>query len=152
MSISRIGHELLAFLPMDTPHVPEDDSQIPLAWVLVMVERDGNFLWHWNPNRNQWETAAGGIEPNEHPDDSARRELFEETSQIATSIICHGLFKMRMMPDKRVEYGVLYTASIDEIQPFIPNHETTKLLWWNQTDEIEGDVGDIGLLLMDYLR
>lgn len=152
ISITQHGHELLAFLTMDEPQVPEDDSHVPLTWVMVIVERDGEFLYHWNPNRNQWETAAGGIEPNEHPNDTARRELFEETSQIATSISCHGLFKMRMMPDMRVEYGVLYSATIGEIQPFVPNHETTKLLWWNHTDKIEGDVGDIGLLLLDYLR
>lgn len=152
ISTSRVGHELLAFLPMDTPKVPEDDSHVPLTWVMVIVEREGEFLWHWNPNRNQWETAAGGIEPNEHPDDTARRELLEETSQIASSVTCHGLFKMRLMPDKRIEYGVLYTATIDEMQPFTPNHETTKLIWWNHIDKIEGDVGDISLLLMDYLR
>jgi MAF protein len=152
ISTTRIGHELLAFLPMDTPQVPEDDSHVPLVWVMIMVERNGKYLWHWNPNRNQWEMAAGGIEPNEHPDDTARRELFEETSQIARSVSCHGLFKMRLMPDKRVEYGVLYSATIAEMQVFVPNEETSELIWWNCKDNIEGDVGDISILLLDYLR
>lgn len=145
------GHELLAFLPMEDPQVPQGDNHVPFTWVVVMVERDGKYLWHWNPQREQWETTAGGIEPGEHPDDTAKRELWEETSQIATSITCHGLFKLRLMPDKRIEYGALYSATIDEIQPFVPNEETSELMWWNGKDEIEGAVGDIGLLLMDYL-
>jgi 8-oxo-dGTP diphosphatase len=148
---TRIGHELLAFLPMATPKVPDDDMAVPLTWVMVFVERDGKYLWHFNPNRNQWEMAAGGIEPNEHPDDTARRELWEETSQIATSVKCHGLFKMSLMPDKRLEYGVLYSATIGDIQPFVPNHETTELLWWNMQDEITGEVGDISHILFEYL-
>lgn len=145
------GHELLAFLPMSEPRVPEDDNHVPFTWVVVMVERDGKYLWHWNPQREQWETTAGGIEPNEHPHDTAKRELWEETSQIATSVTCHGLFKMRLMPDKRIEYGALYSATIDDVQPFVPNEETSKLMWWDGKYEIEGAVGDIGLLLMDYL-
>jgi 8-oxo-dGTP diphosphatase len=148
---TRVGHELLAFLPMDTPKVPDNDKAVPLIWVMVFVERDGKYLWHFNPNRKQWEMAAGGIEPDEHPDDTARRELWEETSQIATSVTCHGLFKMRMMPNKRVEYGALYTATIGEMQLFVPNHETSELLWCDIKGEMKGNVGDIGQILVDYI-
>lgn len=146
---TRIGHELLAFLPMDTPNVPDDEQDIPFTWVMVFVEREGKYLWHFNPNRNQWEMAAGGIKPDEHPDDTARRELWEETSQVATSVKCYSIFKIRLALDKRVEWGALYTAEIEDDKPFVANNETSKLLWWDMKDEnaIDGNIGDISVLL-----
>jgi 8-oxo-dGTP pyrophosphatase MutT (NUDIX family) len=49
--------------------------------VVVVIRRDGEFLaLRRAPERlGYWSLVAGGLEPDETPQEAARRELFEET-------------------------------------------------------------------------
>lgn len=47
--------------------------------VAVFVVREGRILLHWHEKLGRWLPPGGHIEPNELPDDAARREVMEET-------------------------------------------------------------------------
>jgi 8-oxo-dGTP pyrophosphatase MutT (NUDIX family) len=47
--------------------------------VAVLVVHDGKVLLHWHRKLGRWLPPGGHIEPNELPDEAARREVLEET-------------------------------------------------------------------------
>src|SRR5476651_895818 len=121
---TREGHELLTFLS-GVSAIPPKDTHIPLTWTLVIARYKGQMIWCYNPARSQWETPGGGIEPGESLDECATRELHEESGQIALKLTFKGIFKIRLAPDHRLEYGGLFTAEIGELRPFVANDETS---------------------------
>jgi 8-oxo-dGTP diphosphatase len=152
IAITRHGHEILTFIPCDEPLVPEDDAETPLTFSVVVIEYDGQILLLFNPNRQQWEIPGGGIEDEEHPDDAARREVFEETSQIIHTLQHKGVFKMRLQPDGRYEYGALYTGTIGEISPYTPNDESERILLWTPGDPLDGLLGVLSETMIGLCR
>src|SRR5690606_18981834 len=93
---TREGHELLEFVRCEEPIVPAEDAHIPLTFTLVVAQYQERYLLIFDAIRDQWEIPGGGIERGETPHDCARRELFEESSQIAEQLSFRGLFKFRM--------------------------------------------------------
>jgi len=134
--ITSDGLEVLNFIACDTPEVPEADSDIPLTWTVIAARHGTGYVSAYNFNRHQWELPAGGIEPGESPEDCARRELGEETSQLAGDLICKGVFKARARSAGEI-YAALYYTELDTLQPFIPNAETNRLRIWHASDPDE---------------
>lgn len=54
--------------------------------VAVFVVDSGRVLLHYHSKLKRWLPPGGHIEPNELPDDAARREVLEETGVAATLI------------------------------------------------------------------
>src|SRR5687767_9279725 len=115
---TRNGDELLEFIPGDAPFPP--DASIPITFSVVILRCQGRTLVLYNPERQHWEAPGGGMEAGETPDVCACREVREETGQIVEALAYRGLFKIRLQPDRRLEYGALYSAEIDSLQPFEP--------------------------------
>lgn len=134
--ITQDGLEVLNFIACDTPEIPETDSHIPLTWTMIAARHGNGYVTAYNFNRHQWEIPAGGIEPGESPEDCARRELKEETSQIAGDLICKGVLKVRDRSAGEI-YAAVYYTEIDTLQPFIPNEETNRLRIWYASDPDE---------------
>ncbi len=135
--ITQHGLEVLRFIACDTPEIPEDDRDVPLTWTMVVAQYEDGFVSAYNFNRKQWELPSGGIESGETPEACARRELLEESSQIAGELVCKGLFKMRSGKSSSPEYAALYYTTIENLQPFIPNNETNQLRIWKTTDPLD---------------
>ena len=59
---------------------------------IIIIDQNGDFLLHLRDGNtpimtNQWSLVGGGIEKNELPENAAKREVFEETSLIASDIV-----------------------------------------------------------------
>lgn len=125
-----------------------DDA--PLTFAVVVPEYQGKTLILYHGERHQWETPGGGIEPGEAPDDCATRELREETSQIAAALSYQGIFKIRFTRDDRLEYGMLYTARLDALQPFTPNPEADRIMLWDRHSVLDGKMGELAAALLAF--
>ena len=132
--ITQHGLEVLNFIACDTPEIPETDRHIPLTWTMVVARHGDGYVSAYNFSRHQWELPSGGIEPGESPEDCARRELQEESSQIAGDLICKGVFKVRDSTLAGEIYAVLYYTEIETLQPFVSNEETNRLRIWHTDD------------------
>jgi 8-oxo-dGTP pyrophosphatase MutT (NUDIX family) len=54
--------------------------------VAVLVVHDGRVLLHRHKKLNRWLPPGGHVEPNELPDETALREVREETNVVATLV------------------------------------------------------------------
>ena len=64
-------------------HQPEGRREFTVAVFVVHADR---VLLHYHRKLDMWLPPGGHIEPNELPDDAARREVWEETGIQATLI------------------------------------------------------------------
>lgn len=142
----ELGNELLEFIPGTEIHVP--DPSIPLVFTIVILKYQERYMFLYGPQRQQWEAPGGGINPGESAYDCARREVWEETSQVVHDLTYKGLFKVRI--EDRLEYGALFTAEILELKPFVANEESERIMLWKTLDELEGTVSILCTLLMNY--
>jgi 8-oxo-dGTP pyrophosphatase MutT (NUDIX family) len=150
---NQMGDEVVAFVPGDQPIAPEHDRKVPVIWTSTLVKHDsGRYLLLFNPQRNQWELPGGKIEPGEHPDDGARREVQEETSQVVRQLQCRGLLKVRFRADDRQIYGVLYTGTVDQLLPFTANEESERILLWEPGEALDGHFCMIAQTVIDCLE
>ena len=63
--------------------------------------------------RTTWEIPAGHIEKGEHPDEAAKRELFEETG--AERYRIYPLMDYSVTNNETKTYGRVYMAEIEEL-------------------------------------
>jgi 8-oxo-dGTP diphosphatase len=125
-----------------------DDA--PLVFTVVIPEYQGQTLLLYTSERNQWECSGGAIEPGETPEECAARELWEETGQVAASLTYKGLFKIHLVRDGRTEYGMLFTARLDSLQPFTANPEADRIMLWDRVSELDGQLGELNRALLAF--
>ncbi|MEU9671151.1 NUDIX domain-containing protein [Streptomyces bobili] len=89
-------------------------------------------LWHQDGvvmvrdrRRDGWEPPGGMLEPGETPRQAAVRELFEESGQEAHGppplyVGCAGFL---VAPDRRAEYGALFTGRASHRRAFETGQE-----------------------------
>ncbi|MEM9952123.1 MAG: Maf family nucleotide pyrophosphatase [Chloroflexota bacterium] len=150
-SVDFREHIFEAFIPSSTPFLPDLDPKIPMTFAICVLKFGNHYLLHYNPTRQQWEHAGGGIEVGEHPDDAAIREVWEETSQTIANPQCLGVIKLHFVRDGVREYAVLYTSEVDELAPLIPNEETSKLILWNEQTPLDAPIGQLSYGILKFL-
>ena len=121
---SKSGVELLQFWAAETPYEP--DPSIPVALAIIAARYADHWVLIYNQKRDQWEIPGGGVEPNESPVECARRELCEESSQVAGEIIYRGRFLLRLV-NGEYAYGMLFQTELEDLYPFTVNEETTRI-------------------------
>ncbi|KAB8138111.1 NUDIX hydrolase [Gracilibacillus oryzae] len=122
-----------------------------LAGSYAVIKCNGKYLLCYNILRKQWELPAGRREANETPKDCAIRELYEETGQSVTKLEFKGLLKVKNLFLEDIKYNPVYFATIEKLQPFIENKETSDIQLWDQKQEI-GDIDAVDMKILDYIN
>lgn len=122
----------------------------PLAGSFAVIKCDHKYLLCYNNWREQWELPAGQREDNETPKECAMRELYEETGQIVTNLEFKGLMKVENTTNRKIKYNPVYFSTINKLQPFIANEETSEIRLWSRDEQI-GSVDRVDIKLLDYV-
>jgi 8-oxo-dGTP pyrophosphatase MutT (NUDIX family) len=138
--------DYLLYQPGGQPVSPEAD--VPLTFAVIVARHGDQYVIMYNGERHQWELPGGGLEPCERIEDCAARELFEETGQVAWTMQFLGLFKVHHHTDGHDEYGALYTAEIEAMQPFTPNEESARILLWDGAAPLDDRMGGMSRWLL----
>lgn len=122
----------------------------PIAGSYAVLKCAGKYLICYNTWREQWELPAGQREAHETPKECAIRELYEETGQIVHDLDFIGLLKVKNVSTGNVKYNPVYYGSIDLLQPFVQNAETSQILLWDLQEQI-GTIDEVDLSIFDYI-
>lgn len=122
-----------------------------LAGSYAVLKCNHKFLFCYNTLRKQWELPAGQREENEWPKECAIRELYEETGQVITELDFLGLLKVKNLINNGIKYNPIYFTTVENLQLFQENSETSAIKLWDLKEEI-GCVDGVDLSLCKYIR
>ncbi|MBQ3041055.1 MAG: NUDIX domain-containing protein [Clostridia bacterium] len=89
-----------------------EDSLLKFAVIIAMM--DGKYIFCKHRERKTLEIPGGHREENEAIDDTAKRELYEETGAISYSI--KPLFSYEVISNGASSYGRLYFANVKSLE------------------------------------
>lgn len=149
---SSKGDILLEFHRGTELDIPAGEQHIPLPVALIVPKYQDKTLMIFNRWREEWELPGGKIEAGETPYEAAIRELAEETGQQVTLLDYVGWMKFQLKPDDRLELGVLYTCELNELLPFEPNEEASKIGFWYDQIQVYGHINEIDIYLAQLVK
>lgn len=141
------GFEFLEFINIKETSIKQYH---PLAGSFAVLKCDGKYLLCYNTLRRQWELPSGGRESNETPKECAIRELYEETGQFVTNLDFKGLLKLKNTSNGNIKYNPIYFTTIEKLQPFQENEETSEIRLWDLNEEI-GFIDSVDVKIFDYI-
>ena len=87
-----------------------------------------------------WQFPGGGVEPGEPAEESAAREVMEETGYaLAGRPTLHGFYLNRVAGGARDHVAVYVWRHFSSARAFAPNHEIADLAWFDVA-ALPGDV------------
>lgn len=122
-----------------------------LAGSYAVIKCNAKYLLCYNTWRKQWELPAGQREKNEMSKDCAIRELYEETGQIVSDLEFKGLLKVKNLSNDEVKYNPIYFTTLEELQPFQKNSETSEIKLWDLKEQI-GYIDKVDIKIFDYIK
>lgn len=122
----------------------------PVAGSFAVISGVNKYLMCYNDWREQWELPAGKREEGETSKACAIRELYEETGQKIDDMKFIGLLKLKNLLNGQYKYNPVYFASLEKLQPFVKNNETSKIMLWDLKETI-GFVDEIDLQILNDL-
>lgn len=84
-----------------------------LKFAIIVAEYDSKWIYVRHGERSTWEIPGGHREENENINDTAKRELFEETGASKFSI--KSLCDYSVTKNEKTTYGRLFYAEVDEL-------------------------------------
>ncbi|SOC39753.1 NUDIX domain-containing protein [Ureibacillus acetophenoni] len=123
----------------------------PLAGSFALIKCEGKYLLCYNTWRKQWEIPAGKCEGNETPKECAIRELYEETGQQVQDLAFQGLAKVKNLSDGKIKYNPVYTTTIEELESFLQNNETSEIKLWDLKEPL-GPIDAVDIRIFDFIE
>lgn len=142
------GFEFLGFLVVQETEIYDYHR---LAGSYTVIKCDDKYLLCYNTLRKQWELPAGQREKNETPKDCAIRELYEETGQSVSELLFRGLLKVKNIISGEIKYNPVYFTTLEKLQPFHKNNETSEILLWDLKQQI-GYIDEVDIKVFDYIK
>jgi len=81
-----------------------------LTYSVIAARHNGKWVFVRHHDRSTWEIPGGHIEPDESPDDAARRELIEETGAEEFTLTCVATYSVEK--NGNTGYGRIYFAEV----------------------------------------
>ena len=100
---------------------------LPGAAVGVVASRPGLLVMIRSAARGWWEFAGGRPEPGESPEDTARREVFEEVGARVGPLRL--LAALRWGPPHPPGCALFYAAPVVSLEPLPAGSETLEVAW-----------------------
>lgn len=116
-------------------HIGHDTLLI--VGVGVFIHKDGKLLLQKRRDNGCWSDHGGCVEIGEKIEETAKRELFEETGLIANKLELIGVFSGENMlytypnGDKVYIIGISYLCDDFSGKPLVETDETTDLQWFD---------------------
>lgn len=123
----------------------------PLAGSYALIKCEGKYLFCYNIWRKQWEIPAGKREESETPKECAIRELLEETGQHVEDLAFKGLLKVRNLINGTFKYNPVYTTTIEELESFQQNNETSEIKLWDLKEPLE-PIDAVDIRIFDFIE
>ncbi len=89
---------------------PDSIEEDQLTYVVIAAREKEKWIFVRHQERSTWEMPAGHIEKGETADQAAKRELFEETGTVRSTLSY--LCDYQVSVDGKTESGRLYFANI----------------------------------------
>lgn len=101
------------------------DDQL-LKFTVIAARFDGHWIFARHKQRTTWEIPGGRREPGETIDESARRELWEETG--AEQAFLQPISAYAVTKDGETKYGMLYIAEVAKMGPLPAEFEMAETI------------------------
>jgi len=150
LATSRNGDQLIMLQTGDAPSLIVGYEHLPLLFSCVVACYHKQVIFVYNPRRKEWELPAGLIEQGESPDITAKRELHEESNQIADKLAFLGMILLYLPHRQQYELGALYRCDVNELRPFLANDESNQMMLWDKNTITSDYVNDIAIKLIEF--
>jgi len=102
-----------------------------LIYSVIAARYDGRWILVRHRDRSTWEIPGGHIENKESPEETARRELMEETGALEFNLSCVATYSVE--EKGTAGYGRLFFADIRKMGPLPQDSEISEI---RLTDEL----------------
>jgi 8-oxo-dGTP pyrophosphatase MutT (NUDIX family) len=132
------------------------DPLILVGTTVFIFREDGKFLMQKRRDNQKWSCPGGMMEPGESLEETARREVFEETglnSQNLTLITVASGSKMYYQypnGDKVYNVTAVFSAQIDTRQnTLLKDNESTELAWFS-SDALPSELSSPTRVMLEF--
>ena len=102
----------------------EEESEIIPEFAVILTKMNNKWLLCKQKQKDYYEFPGGKKEKNESIQNTAKRELYEETGAINFELKQISLYSME--EDGKIKYGMLFFAEVYDVEK-LPNYEMEKI-------------------------
>jgi 8-oxo-dGTP diphosphatase len=107
-------------------HDPDFKPDTGLIYSVIAARFEDKWIFVRHHDRSTWEIPGGHIESIESPDDTARRELTEETGAEEFNLTCVATYSVEK--EGTTGFGKLFLAEVTRINTLLPNSEIAETI------------------------